>query len=140
MDKALARAIGTEARRARTARGLTQQEVADQLGCSLEFYGRIERGGTIPSVPTLQKLRSVLGTSADALLGDKVLPAVQEPGTASTPGPVDRRERMLRRVVRRLNDSDLPTLRVVNNLLLGVAHLHAAWIRPRTAARASTAR
>jgi transcriptional regulator with XRE-family HTH domain len=133
MDKALAKAIGTEARRARAARGLTQQEVADKLGCSLEFYGRIERGGTIPSVPTLQKLRSVLGTSADALLGDRGLPVAQEPVSGSPATPVDRRERMLRRVVRRLNDSDLPTLRVVNNLLLGVAHLHAAWMRPRAA-------
>jgi transcriptional regulator with XRE-family HTH domain len=139
MDKALAIAIGTEARRARTALGLTQQEVAERLGCSLEFYGRIERGGTIPSVPTLHLLRAVLGTSADALLG--VVPAARlaEP-KADEPPPANPRERLLRRVSRRLHEADLPTLRLVNDLLLGLAHLHAAWARPRPSARGVAAR
>lgn len=139
MDKALATTIGKEARRARTALGLTQQEVAERLGCSLEFYGRIERGGTIPSVPTLHLLRAVLGTSSDALLG--VPPAnLVKAATAPEPAPRDRRERLLRRVVRRLGDADLPTLSVVNNLLVGLGHLRAAWARPRSSTRPAQAR
>ena len=41
------------ARAARTALGLSQADVAEKLGLSLEFVGRIERGVALPSVPTL---------------------------------------------------------------------------------------
>jgi transcriptional regulator with XRE-family HTH domain len=39
------------------------------VGISLEFYSRIERGQTLPIVPTLVKVAGALGTSTDALLG-----------------------------------------------------------------------
>lgn len=69
MDDHLAKTIGSAARSARLARGLTQEDAADIVGVSLEFYARIERGKTLPSVPTLLRLAAALGVSADVLLG-----------------------------------------------------------------------
>lgn len=69
MDKDLANTIGTAARAAREAAGLTQEEAAELIGVSGAFYARIERGGTLPSVPTLVRIADVLATDADLLLG-----------------------------------------------------------------------
>lgn len=69
METALARRIGQAARNARRAAGKTQQEIADEAGVSVEFYSRIERGGTLPSVPTLVRLADVLDLGTDMLLG-----------------------------------------------------------------------
>ncbi len=65
-DSKLATTIGKSARTARTALGLSQADVAEKLGLSLEFVGRIERGVALPSVPTLVSLAKVLGVSSDA--------------------------------------------------------------------------
>ncbi len=119
MDDVLAKQIGDAARQARKARGLTQAEAAERIGVSVEFYARLERGGTLPSVSTLQKLSRTLSASADLLLG-------ADGGRLSFPEPtaeeriVHRRNRLLRRVVRRLETSDEPTLNLVNQLLVGV--------------------
>jgi transcriptional regulator with XRE-family HTH domain len=69
VHQSLAKTIGEAARAARTARGLSQADAAEAVGISLEFYGRIERGGTLPSTPTLRSISEALGVSADALLG-----------------------------------------------------------------------
>ena len=65
----LARHLGGVAREARTAARLTQADVAERIGIATEVYGRLERGGMLPSVPTLRKLCSVLRADANALLG-----------------------------------------------------------------------
>jgi transcriptional regulator with XRE-family HTH domain len=53
---------------ARERLGLTQAQVAKQAGIAPNVYGRIERGGMMPSVPTLRKLALALAISADVLL------------------------------------------------------------------------
>jgi transcriptional regulator with XRE-family HTH domain len=69
MDKELSVAMGNAARQARHARQLTQQQVAEQLGVSVEFYSRLERGRAHPSLELLLRMLDVLGVSADTLLG-----------------------------------------------------------------------
>lgn len=64
----LQRRIGMRAREARTALGLTQAEIAEEVGLATEVYGRLERGGMLPSVPTLVKLAAVLRVSPGDLL------------------------------------------------------------------------
>ncbi|HWN68024.1 MAG TPA: helix-turn-helix transcriptional regulator, partial [Haliangium sp.] len=64
MDKDLAVTLGNAARQARKARKLTQERVAEQLDVSVEFYSRIERGLTHPSLDTFLRLLSVLEVSA----------------------------------------------------------------------------
>jgi transcriptional regulator with XRE-family HTH domain len=48
-------------RATRQGMSLTQQQVADTIDIPAEVYGRVERGGMMPSVATLQKLCLRLG-------------------------------------------------------------------------------
>ena len=67
-NKELAKSIGRAARAARDALGITQEVAADRVQLSVEFYARIERGNSMPSVPTLARLATVLKVSADIML------------------------------------------------------------------------
>jgi transcriptional regulator with XRE-family HTH domain len=113
MDARLARTIGGAARAARLARGLTQEDAADLVGVSLEFYGRIERGRTLPSVPTLLRVATALQVSADVLLGLDRTPeaARSRPAATSTP------DAATRKLLRRISRARPSTVRLVNLLL-----------------------
>lgn len=63
------RAIGERIRARRRHMGLTQQQLALQLGISLSFLGHIERGTRVLSVDTLVRFTQVFDCSADELLG-----------------------------------------------------------------------
>ena len=65
----LQKAIGEAARRVRDTLGLTQAQVAATAGMSAQVYGRIERGGMMPSVPTLRRIAVALGMDPGELLG-----------------------------------------------------------------------
>ena len=110
MDDKLAKTIGLAAKAARQARDLTQEDAADAVGVSSEFYARIERGKTLPSTPTLASIASALDVSADVLLGlDDSPPRKQK--------PVALGDRTSRLVMRRLRDVRPSTMRLVNLLL-----------------------
>lgn len=64
----LQKTIGEVARAAREELGLTQAQVARKVGLSPPVYGRVERGGMMPSVPVLRAISVVLGVPTDALL------------------------------------------------------------------------
>jgi transcriptional regulator with XRE-family HTH domain len=126
VDKELAESIGAASRVTRHALKLTQEDAAERIGVSAEFYARIERGNALPSVPTLARLCSALGISADTLLGradpDRAEPGRAEPGRIkevaprwTPPSPPDGPE--LRRVLRRLRKASPATLRVVTLLV-----------------------
>jgi transcriptional regulator with XRE-family HTH domain len=68
MDDKLALALGAAARAARLRAGLTQAEAAEKVGLAPGVYGRIERGGMMPSVPTLRRLSIALKIPSDTLL------------------------------------------------------------------------
>lgn len=100
MDNALAKRIGDAAREARTSRDMTQEDAAERAGISVEFYGRIERGGTLPSAPTIVRLAAGLGVSADVLLGltgHRTRASAIEPGDMREPPPLRRLLRRIRR-------------------------------------------
>lgn len=69
MTNELATVIGRTARQARQALGLTQEEVAEKLGVSVEFCSRLERGVALPSLKTFVRLAEVLRVDRDTLLG-----------------------------------------------------------------------
>lgn len=110
MDDKLAKTIGLAARAARQTRDLTQEDAADAVGVSSEFYARIERGRTLPSAPTLARIASALGVSADVLLGLNA----DEPRKLKAPPTEDR---ALRVVMRRLRAARPSTVRLVSLLL-----------------------
>lgn len=120
MDKELAQSIGVAAREARKALELTQEDAAERIGVSAEFYARIERGNALPSVPTFARISAALGVSADILLGlnkneEYELNSEGQPGWAAAAPPTDSPE--IRRLVRRLRKASPTTLRIVTMLV-----------------------
>jgi len=51
----------------RTARGLTQQELADRTGVSRQSIISIERGRYVPSLPLALRLARIFGCATDDL-------------------------------------------------------------------------
>jgi transcriptional regulator with XRE-family HTH domain len=115
MTKELARSIGAAARQARTALELTQEDAAERIEVSVEFYARIERGNSLPSVPTLARIAGVLGVSADALLGRTAYVPGVAPAWGQVAPPTDAPE--LRRVMRMVRRASPGALRLVTVLL-----------------------
>jgi transcriptional regulator with XRE-family HTH domain len=117
MNKELARSIGNVARQARKALQLTQEDAAERINVSVEFYARIERGTSLPSILTFARIVSALGVSADSLLGRQAM-AVSLGASGSSwvaSPPSDSAE--VRRLVRRLRKAQPSTLRLVNLLI-----------------------
>ncbi len=114
MNKELAKSIGTVARQARKNLQLTQEDAADRINVSVEFYARIERGASLPSILTFARIVSALGVSADAMLGRQPM-TVSAGMTWTPPAPDDSAE--IRRVMRRLRKASPGTLRLVNLLV-----------------------
>lgn len=111
MERDLAKRIGRSARAARTSQGLTQADVAERLELSGEFYGRLERGTSMPSVQTLVSLARALQTTPDVLLGFSPTPTASK---KTSPSPSNR-DRVLDRRLRRASAGALKLVR----LLLG---------------------
>ncbi len=84
--KATAQTLAQALRTRRFARSITQAELAERVGISLEAYSRLERGQSLPSFPTLMRVCEVLETTPNALLLDahpEVVGAL--PGTGNPP-------------------------------------------------------
>jgi transcriptional regulator with XRE-family HTH domain len=65
--------FGSNVRHYRKARGLTQQQVAEQVGMSLKMVGGIERGDAAPSFDTIEKIAAALEVPEAALFGTGIL-------------------------------------------------------------------
>lgn len=64
--------MGDRIREARKKQRLTQEQLSENLGISVEFIGQIERGLKLPSMNVFIKLIEALNVSADYLLRDSV--------------------------------------------------------------------
>jgi transcriptional regulator with XRE-family HTH domain len=128
MDKDLAAIIGTAARQARRARKLTQQQVAEQIDVSVEFYSRMERGLAHPSLEVFLRMLDALGVRADTLLGlDIKRPAA--PVAVPLTSPDDSRD--VRYVITTLQKLPASALRFVAALLSAFERREAAGKRGR---------
>jgi transcriptional regulator with XRE-family HTH domain len=56
----LQRKLGQRIAALRKARKLTQEQLAEAIGCSVEFISLVERGVNAPSVAGLEKFAKVL--------------------------------------------------------------------------------
>ncbi len=61
--------FGQRVRLARTARGLHQAALAQQVGCHELSISRIERGLFFPGLGLVLKIASVLGVKIESLVG-----------------------------------------------------------------------
>ncbi|HEY5374160.1 MAG TPA: helix-turn-helix transcriptional regulator [Polyangiaceae bacterium] len=136
MQTDLGKTIGQAARHARAALDLTQADAAERIGISTEFYARIERGGAMPSVPTLAKMAEELDIAVDTLLGrgSNSPPSRSKLTRARTPNQSKQESPELRRLFRRLRGAPQKTLRLVSLLVAAMAEASA---RKRPAKRHS---
>lgn len=66
MDQSLV--FGTHLKALRQSRNLTQEELADQIGRSVDAVSKIERGTSLPALDTVIRLSSALQTALSDLL------------------------------------------------------------------------
>ena len=64
------KALGQRIKKAREAAGITQDELAKEIGCSTKHIGALERGIKTPSLDMFVIIANTLGASADLLLQD----------------------------------------------------------------------
>lgn len=112
MNRELAMTIGGAARVARKALQLSQLDVAERISVSVEFYARIERATSLPSVLTFARIVSALGVSADVLLGATQTSPLKNWSPAALEDDSESR-----RLLRRIRKAGPSALRLVNLLL-----------------------
>lgn len=60
--------IAMNLKSARTEQGMTQLDVAEKAGVSVNYYARIERADVKPSVETLEKIIKALNVKSSDIL------------------------------------------------------------------------
>ena len=70
--------LGNNIRRIRQMRGLTQENIANDLGCSLNTYTKIERGETNVPFMRLVQIATYLNSSVTALVQEKEETSITE--------------------------------------------------------------
>ncbi|MDJ0764929.1 MAG: helix-turn-helix transcriptional regulator [Myxococcota bacterium] len=68
-------------RRLRLQRGLTQENLCDRAGISVDAVSRIENGSRKPTLDTLDRIAQALDTSISELVSTGELPKTQYPAT-----------------------------------------------------------
>ncbi|HWN70499.1 MAG TPA: helix-turn-helix transcriptional regulator, partial [Haliangium sp.] len=101
-DKVLAQSIGNAAREARRSRQWTQEDAAERIGVSVEFYSRIERGAALPSLETFVRMANELSVSSDVMIGRGAPGTRQAPAATSQASSQQEERPEVRRVMRRL--------------------------------------
>jgi transcriptional regulator with XRE-family HTH domain len=119
--RGLAGTIGTAARAARVRANLTQEDVAERVGLATEVYGRLERGGMLPSVPTLKKLCETLHIPSDVVLG--LTPAQENFWTKEPPPRRPEEPGEVRRLVRTVKKLEPAEFRLVSLMATGLLRL-----------------
>src|SRR5688500_18157681 len=108
--------IGERIRSLRTARGLSQEEVARRTGIGLKSYGDLERGRTRdPHYSTLRGVARALGVRVEELLEEPALAGKAEASqeTGHTEAEVGEEQRPDDEVTQRRIYSGLPEARAL---------------------------
>ena len=63
----LQRKLGRRIAELRRGRGLTQEQLAETVGCSVEFISLVERGVNAPAVASLEKFGKALKVEVQEL-------------------------------------------------------------------------
>lgn len=94
--------LGRRLKQERSARHLTQQELADAVGTDTAHLSRIESGKAVPSINMVKKLADALGVPIAALFADVPRRALHDDGWAAKMGvmvrdmPPKKRSKVLR--------------------------------------------
>lgn len=111
--------FGENLRRARDAKGMTQQQVADLMGISKSTYCGYETGKRQPDVAKIKQLSNILGTPADSILetGYQKTPRQVSEGSEEKLGPHQQA------IMDAVKDMDDATALAVLNLIRSVKSL-----------------
>ncbi len=123
MDEKLQPRLGKVLRIARMRLGLTQAEVARELGVVTDVYGRLERGDMLPSVSNLRRVCLLLGLSSDELLS---LEHVEDEHSPRRPAILTEGPPEFRRLVGHLRDWSPGDLRLLYQLVIAMEEAKAA--------------
>jgi len=85
----------------RKSKGLSQEELAEQLGVSRQAVSRWELGQTLPDIPNLLQLCELFGVSADYLVRDEEQTAAKSDQNAKTIARLTREREKIRYRARR---------------------------------------
>ena len=85
----------------RKQKGLSQEELAEQLGVSRQAVSRWELGQTLPDIPNLLQLCELFGVSADYLVKDEEQAATKNDQSAKTIARLIREREKIRYQARR---------------------------------------
>ncbi|WP_110206557.1 helix-turn-helix domain-containing protein [Nocardioides daejeonensis] len=70
-DLALQRQVGERIREIRTAKGISQEKLAQEIGLHRTYVGSLERGERNPSLQVISRLARLLDVTLDQLLCSK---------------------------------------------------------------------
>lgn len=85
----------------RKQKGLSQEELAEQLGVSRQAVSRWELGNTMPDIPNLLQLCELFGVSADYLVRDDETASARSDQSAKTIARLTREREKIRYQARR---------------------------------------
>ena len=85
----------------RKQKGLSQEELAEQLGVSRQAVSRWELGQTLPDIPNLLQLCELFGVSSDYLVKDEEQVAAKSDQNAKTIAKLTREREKVRYQARR---------------------------------------
>lgn len=111
--------FGLRLRRLRQAKGLTQQQVADAVGCTQRAMVYYEKEGKVPPVAITSKMAAYFGVSVEEFLTCADAPVLKRPGIAPDliNDPEDRRLWRLFQRLKKLPEHDRMTvIRILNSL------------------------
>lgn len=96
MTEFLKQTIGQRVRAARKAVSQTQEQLAEEVGCTIESISNIERGVSLPTIRTLSRISSILGISLRDMFPDEI----------DSLGPKAEKRAQLNALFTRLTDAD----------------------------------
>src|SRR3990172_9251097 len=100
--------IGRRLKRLRLEKGLTQKELAAEVGLDYTYIGKIERGEQLPSLKILLKISEVLAVPVNHFFQDEALPVVSVAELKRLVN-TDKGEELLK-ALKLLHEDDIPLL------------------------------
>jgi len=113
--------VRTRVRELRAERGLTQEQLCERAGVSIDAVSRIEGGSRVPTLDTMERLARALAVSPVALLESNDAAAIAAPKVAT---PV-------RRIVAVLEDQPDDVQKLAEQAVASVVRAFAAGKRTR---------
>jgi transcriptional regulator with XRE-family HTH domain len=100
--------IGVKMKRMREARGMSQMELAEEVGVSFQQIQKYEKGINRISAERIQQIARALGTSVNTFFEKETVPMVSEPSVEYSPRKarmvVSQEEVKLLQLFRKIND------------------------------------